>query len=60
MPEERRTVMKRIRTRLWAALLSLCLLVGLLPVQVLAAELPEAGQTVFLPVIEEGEEAPAP
>ena len=30
--------MRRIRTRLWAALLSLCLLLSLLPVQVLAAD----------------------
>ncbi len=30
--------MRRIRTRLWAALLSLCLLLGLLPAQVLAAD----------------------
>ena len=52
--------MRRIQTRLWAALLSVCLLLSLLPAQALAAALPEAGQTVFLPVIEEGEEAPAP
>lgn len=52
--------MRRTRTRLWALLLSVSLLLGLLPAQALAAELPEAGQTVFLPVIEEGEEAPAP
>lgn len=60
LPEERRTVMRRTRTRLWALLLSVSLLLSLLPAQALAAELPEAGQTVFLPVIEEGEEAPAP
>lgn len=52
--------MRRTRTRLWALLLSVSLLLSLLPAQALAAALPEAGQTVFLPVIEEGEEAPAP
>ena len=52
--------MRRMRTRLWAMLLSVCLLLSLLPTQALAAALPEAGQTLFLPVIEEGEEAPAP
>lgn len=52
--------MRRTRTRLWALLLSVSMLLSLLPAQALAAALPEAGQTVFLPVIEEGEEAPAP
>ena len=52
--------MRRTRTRLWALLLRVSLLLSLLPAQALAAELPEAGQTVFLPVIEEGEESPAP
>lgn len=60
MPEERRNVMRRMRTRLWAMLLSVCLLLSLLPAPAWAAQLPEDGQTVFLPIIEEGEEAPAP
>ena len=41
-------------------LLSVCLLLSLLPAPAWAAQLPEDGQTVFLPIIEEGEEAPAP
>ena len=45
--------MRRMRTRLWAMLLSVCLLLSLLPTQALAAALPEDGQTVFLPIIEE-------
>lgn len=52
--------MRRMRTRLWAMLLSVCLLLSLLPAPAWAAQLPEDGQTVFLPIIEEGEEAPAP